>query len=152
MLGLDKRIKAVQGSTLLNSEEMAVETKKMGRGMLFYAIIVAILVVMFAGFSVLNYRIGGVQSTASDSVAAIGEQINARIDAKAKEYFTKMEAKMAALDAKHAALQKAALASAITEMQLKTAALAAQPQAEGVTAKLAAVEAALAELQAAVTK
>jgi len=147
MLGLGKRLEALHGVSQSSSEEQQRDYKSWSKGLLGACLAGFLIVCIIIAYSALAYRIEGVTATMTDSIIAIEARTDARMEAKAQEFFGKLEGQLAAMEAKQQALQDAALQGALMEMSLKTAALKLQDYPAETKATLEQIEALLASLR-----
>lgn len=147
MLGLGKRLEALHGVSQSSSEEQQRDYKSWSKGLLVACLAGFLIVCIIIAYSALAYRIEGVTASMTDSIIAIEARTDARMEAKAQEFFGKLEGQLAAMEAKQQALQDAALQGALMEMSLKTAALKLQDYPAETKATLEQIEALLASLR-----
>ncbi|MCA1945829.1 MAG: hypothetical protein LDL30_11210 [Desulfovibrio sp.] len=147
MLGLGKRLEALHGVSQSSSEEQQRDYKNWSKGLLVACLAGFLIVCIIIAYSALAYRIEGVTASMTDSIRAIEARTDARMEAKAQEFFGKLEGQLAAMEAKQQALQDAALQGALMEMSLKAAALKLQDYPAGTKATLEQIEALLASLR-----
>ena len=152
MLGLGKRLEALHGTSNPASEAMQKEYKSWSKGLLIGCFAGLMIVCIIIAYSTLAYRLEGVTASMTDSIGAIEARADARMEAKTKEFFGKLQGQLAAMEAKQQALQTAALQGALMEMSLKTAALKMQDYPDDVKTSLAQIESMLANLRQQVSK
>lgn len=147
MLGLGKRLEALHGVAQAGSEDQQQSYKSWSKGLLIACLSGFLIVCIVIAYSALAYRIEGVTASMTDSISAIEARADAKMEAKAKEFFGRLEGQLAAMEVKQQAMQAAALQGALMEMSLKAAALKMQDHPAETKAALEQIETLLLDLR-----
>ncbi|GAB7081690.1 hypothetical protein [Megalodesulfovibrio paquesii] len=147
MLGLGKRLEALHGLSQPGSESQQRDYKSWSKGLLIGCFAGLMIICIVIAYSALSFRIEGVTVSTTESINTIEAKADARLEAKSKEFFGRLEGQLAAMEAKQQALQTAALQGALMEMSLKTAALKMQDYPEDIKTSLAQIETMLTNLR-----